>query len=121
MSQTPNVNKALGHSRFASSTAPTSVMSKTFENYIKARENAERIAKEKVDKLNNDALLKVKHQKLAEKVIRNQTTTRHEAIEAHKEKLKAAKHRKDQNLRAHLDDAEEYFEAWTQGIDDRKQ
>jgi hypothetical protein len=30
----------------------TSVMSKTFENFVRARERAEQVAKEKIDKLN---------------------------------------------------------------------
>jgi hypothetical protein len=37
------------------------VMSKTFENYIRARERAELVAKEKIDKLNKMALNKIKH------------------------------------------------------------
>lgn len=45
-------------------------MSKTYDNYLRARERAEQIAKEKIDHLNNLALQKVKHQKLAEKAIR---------------------------------------------------
>jgi hypothetical protein len=36
-------------------------MSKTFENYIKAREKAEQIAREKVEHLNQLALQKMKN------------------------------------------------------------
>jgi hypothetical protein len=43
-------------------TAPTSHMSKTFENYIRARERQESIAKEKVEHLNILAMNKFKHQ-----------------------------------------------------------
>lgn len=47
--------------RRMTSTAPASVMSKTYENYIRARERAENIAKEKVEHLNQLALQKVKN------------------------------------------------------------
>lgn len=49
------------------STAPNSIMSRTFENYVKARENAERRNKEFVDRLNDLSLAKIKNQKKAER------------------------------------------------------
>lgn len=50
-------------------------MSKTFENYIRARERAENIAKEKVEHLNDMAVLKVKNQKKAERAMKDTNTT----------------------------------------------
>ena len=41
--------------------------SKTYENYLRARENAEKVAKEKVDRLNYLALKKANFKKIAEK------------------------------------------------------
>jgi len=70
-------------------------MSKTFENYIRARERAENAAKEKIDKLNLMALNKIKHQKLAEKANKNNEAEKQAVMEKHQEKLKAAKFRKD--------------------------
>lgn len=45
----------------------SNIQSKSFQNYIRARERVESTAKEFVEKLNNNALSKVKNQKLAEK------------------------------------------------------
>ena len=55
-------------------TAPTTVMSKTFENYIRARERAENIAKEKVEHLNNMAVQKIKNSKKAERAQKDMNT-----------------------------------------------
>ena len=46
------------------------VLSKTFENYLKARERVQSSAKSHVDKLNSSALARVKHEKLAAKAAR---------------------------------------------------
>jgi hypothetical protein len=41
------------------------IMSKTFENYIRARERAENIAKDKIDQLNKYAMTKFYNSKKA--------------------------------------------------------
>ena len=50
-------------------------MSKTYENYIRARERAESIAKDKVEHLNKLALSKMKNQMKAERAITNNKIT----------------------------------------------
>lgn len=69
MSLTPG---ALGlSSKRMTATAPSSVMSKTFENYVRVRERAEILAKEKVEHLNELALKKLKNEKKAERAMKN--------------------------------------------------
>jgi|APSaa5957512535_1039671.scaffolds.fasta_scaffold54441_2 hypothetical protein len=42
-------------------------MSKTFENFLKAKDRQEIKAKEKIDKLNHEAIKKVKYETLAKR------------------------------------------------------
>lgn len=62
-------------------TAPAAVMSKTFENYIRAREKAEKIAKDKVEHLNQLALQKIKNQKKAERAMKDMNTSNKQRME----------------------------------------
>jgi hypothetical protein len=43
-------------------------MSKTYNNYIKARERMENSLKEKIEKLNKGALMRIKNEREAKKV-----------------------------------------------------
>ena len=45
----------------------TGMMSKTFENFLKAKDRQEMKAKEKIDKLNTEAIKKVKYETLAKR------------------------------------------------------
>jgi len=102
--QTPGVHK---NGKFH--TGPQSpVMSKTFENYLKTRENAEKIAKEKVERLNELALKKIKNQKLNDRQVKFREQERKEEMEKHREKMKAAKLRNELNNKEHLQGASEF-------------
>lgn len=83
-------------------------MSKTFENYLKTRENAEKIAKEKVERLNELALKKIKNQKLNDRQVKFREQERKEEMEKHREKMKAAKLRNELNNKEHLQGASEF-------------
>jgi hypothetical protein len=93
----------MGSAKRNMSTAPTSVMSKTFENYIRARERAENIAKEKVEHLNNLALSKIKNQKKAERAIRDMTSTKKQLMDTQKSRQSEALHKKDADNKHHLE------------------
>ncbi len=62
------------------------VFSKSFNNYMRARENIQNQAKEHIEKLNRSALQKVKHQKQAEKTNREQTIYKKMKLEKIQEK-----------------------------------
>lgn len=83
-------------------------MSRTFDNYLKARERNEALAKEKVDRLNHIALQKVKYNKMAEKEAKNQKDLRKDLIEKRNEKMTAAKQRKDGMNKDIASDSMEY-------------
>ena len=87
---------------------------------MRARDNAERAAKEKIEKLNLLALKKVKYEKLAEKNLKNFGEERQFVIDAHKEKIKAAQTRKLHSYRSALRDADEYQQALSKELTERK-
>jgi hypothetical protein len=84
---------AQGHVRH-NSQAPGG-MSKTYENYIRAKERQDSLAKDQVDRLNSIAINKVKHQKLAERQNRGIDEKRKENILKHSEMIKEARRKKD--------------------------
>lgn len=84
-------------------------MSKTFENFLKAKDRQEVKAKEKIDKLNHEAIKKVKYETLAK---RTQKETRFEIkskIEKEQEKATAVKRRKDAHVKEIAGNAMDLF------------
>jgi hypothetical protein len=77
----------------------TGIMSKTFENFLKAKERCEMKAKERVDRLNHLALQKVKNAKKAELATKDDDFMKKEKLEKEREKFMQAKKRKDTVLK----------------------
>lgn len=69
--------------------------SKSFGNYIKARERAESIAKSFIEKQNLMALTKAKNEKLAEKEAKMKVAIRKDREEKTHEKQRAIKNKRD--------------------------
>ena len=65
----------------ATNTVNVPIQSKSFENFIKARERITKLAKEHAEKLNKGALDRVKHQKLAEKAAKEMDEYKKERLE----------------------------------------
>ena len=98
LSETPgffNVRQMRNQSTNSYSTQPG--MSKSFNNYIKARERAESIAKAHIEKMNTFALKKVKNEKLAEKAAKMDKMAKAAELEKVHEKQKLIKTRKEQD------------------------
>lgn len=59
------------------------MVSKTFENFLKARENAEKVAKEKIEALNQMCINKIKKQQMALKKAKGTKDDKKDAAERH--------------------------------------
>ena len=59
-------------------------MSKTFDNYVRARERAENIAKVKIDHMNDMALKKIKNQRKAERCIKDMNSSNKAKLDTQK-------------------------------------
>ena len=70
-------------------------MSKTFENFLKAKDRQEIKAKEKIDKLNHEAIKKVKYETLAKRNQKDAKFAVKTKNEQQQEKASAVKNRKE--------------------------
>lgn len=102
-------------------TAPSSVLSKTFENYILARERQEKIAKEKIEHLNKLAIDKVKHRKNAEKQLKELRTTDKAKHETKKHRQLEALQHKENEIKSYLENAKEHQIKYEQDLKERLQ
>lgn len=101
-------------------TAPSSVLSKTFENYIMARERQEKIAKEKIEHLNKLAIDKVKHRKNAEKQMKELRTTDKAKQETKRHRQLEALQHKETQVKQYLENAKEQQVKYEQDLKDRQ-
>ena len=92
--------------------------SKSFNNYLKAKERAQSLAKSYFEKQNLIALTKAKNEKLAEKQAKMEMDIIKDKIEKRQERQRATKHRKDLDTRGRERDA---FESYKMNISEIKQ
>lgn len=103
------------------STAPNNIVSRTFENYVKARENAERRNKEFVDRLNDLTLAKIKNQKRAERSMFTQAVEKRNLNEVHNQRIKACLDKRKEDEKLHIENALSYQENVINQIQERLQ
>ena len=94
-------------------------MSKTFENFLKAKDRLEVKAKERVDRLNHLALQKVKNSKKAEMANKDHDFLRKERLEKEMEKFTNAKKRKDLHMKELNNESSEYYQQSIKEVEER--
>lgn len=97
------------------------IVSKTFDNYMRARQRAETQAKLQVDKLNTKAILRVKKEKLAEKNLKEQDIIRIHNQGQSKEKTQAVRKNYENIQRQEFSKAHQYYVENMREVDQRKQ
>ena len=93
MSQRAETQTAVGFLQQATQSVP--VTSKTFKNYLTARERAVEQAKAKIEKFNSDAYKKIKKEKVAEKEARDRKSMKDHELDKRKEKTQMIKKHHD--------------------------
>lgn len=96
-------------------------MSKTFENYIRARERAENIAKDKIDQLNKYAMTKFYNSKKAQSSQKDNFKEKRAAIEEHNNKIKACLEKKELDHNKYMEEARDYQEILEKQILERQE
>lgn len=83
--------------------------SKTFNNYMRARERVEASLKEKIEKLNKSAVVRVKKERQGEKLIKELAQQKQVKREKAQEKIQATKNRKDMIMKDIQMEAQEAY------------
>jgi hypothetical protein len=86
-----------------------SATSKSFHNYLKAKERAQSLAKSYYEKQNLIALTKAKNEKLVEKQVKMEEMIRKDKMEKLHEKQRLIKHRRDIDNKGRERDAFEMY------------
>lgn len=92
-------NQRAGRNHTTGKTAGAGIQSKTFENFLKAKERQEQQAKARIDKLNQEAIKKVKYETLSKRNQKDAAFAENARREKEQEKAQAARRRKEVHIK----------------------